>query len=106
MADTEIKTDNKVETKVTEVQLSETEQAAVTNGWVPKDQWEGDPDEWVPARQFIKNGELFGRINSYKNKIINLEKTVGELVKHNDRVYDVGFQDAFAALKKERHSAL
>ena len=99
--------EKKLEPKQDEVkELTATEQQAADNGWQPKDQWEGDPDDWVPARQYIKNGELFGRINSYKNKIINLERTMGELVKHNERIYDVGFKDAMDSLKKEKKAAL
>ncbi len=105
MADTEVV--EKTESKTEEApQYSEAEQTAMGNGWLPKDQWEGDPDEWVPAKQYIKNGELFGRINSYKNKILNLEKTMTELVKHNEKVYDSGYQDALTALKAEKRAAL
>lgn len=87
-------------------QYTEVEQQAMSTGWMPKDQWSGNPDDWVSARQYVKNGELFGRINSYKNKIVNLEKTVGELVKHNEKLYETGYKDAIDALKVERKQAL
>jgi hypothetical protein len=87
-------------------QYSEVELQAMETGWVPKDQWEGSPDDWVSAKQYVKNGELFGRINSYKNKILNLESQVGALVKHNEKVYETGFKDALKELKQERKQAL
>lgn len=90
----------------TEVQYSEAEQQAMANGWVPKDKWDGEPDDWVPARQFNRNGELFGRINSYKNKILNLERSVSELVKHNEKIYETGFKDGLDSLKAEKKQAL
>lgn len=89
-----------------EVTYTPDEDRAMSNGWKPKDQWEGDPDDWVPAKQFNRNGELFGRINSYKHKIQSLEKTVGDLVKHNERVYETGYKDALDKLKAERRVAL
>ena len=98
-----------VKTEVKEVeapQFSEAEEKAMKDGWVPKDQWEGDPEDWVPARQFLKNGELFGRINSYKHKIQGLEKSVQALVKHNEQVFDAGYKAAEAQLKAERREAL
>lgn len=82
------------------------EEQALELGWVPKDKWNGDPEDWVPARQFIRNGELFGRINSYRHKIIGLEKTMQELVRHNEKVYETGYKDALDSLKKERREAI
>jgi hypothetical protein len=51
--------------KKTEVQnpvLTEIEQRASSRGWVPKDEWDGDPEEWRPAKEFIDRGELFKKI--------------------------------------------
>lgn len=87
-------------------ELSDTESQATELGWVPKDQWNGNPEDWVSARQFLRNGELFGRINSYKQKIMGLEKSLDALVKHNEKVYDMGYQDALSKLKAERRQAL
>lgn len=98
------------DTEVKEVadtpQYTEAETKAMNDGWVPKDQWQGDPEDWVPARQFLKNGELFGRINTYKHKIQNLEKSVTALVKHNETVFDAGYKAAEAELKAQRREAL
>lgn len=104
--ETAVETKTEVVTEGEQPQYTVSEQQAMATGWKPKDQWDGDPDDWVPARQYIKNGELFGRINSYKNKIVNLEKTVGELVKHNEKIYETGYKDAIDTLKQERKQAL
>lgn len=103
----EEKTDEKqAEKKEEVVEPTPDETKAMSLGWKPKDQWEGDPEEWIPAKQFNKNGELFGRINSYKNKITHLEKSVDALVKHNEKVFDAGYKAAEASLKAERRVAL
>jgi len=47
-----------------ELEYTEEESRAMEHGWSPKDQWKGDPDDWVNARSFIKRGELFGKIRS------------------------------------------
>lgn len=93
-------------TQTDEPQYSEVEVKAMESGWLPKDQWEGDPDEWVSAKQYIKNGELFGRINAYKNRMQSLETQVSALVKHNEKVYESGYKDALADLKTQRKEAL
>lgn len=87
-------------------ELTGPEAQASELGWVPKAQWHGDPEDWVSARQFLRNGELFGRINAYKQKIMGLEKSMEALVKHNEKVYDQGFNDAMSKLKAERRVAL
>jgi hypothetical protein len=89
-----------------EVQYSEAEVKAMESGWLPKDQWEGDADDWVPAKQYIKNGELFGRINADKHRIRSLEQQVGVLVKHNEKVYESGYKAALQELKQDRKEAL
>ena len=102
----EIKVEEKQEEVKETVQVSEHEERALEQGWLPKDQWQGDPEEWVSARQFIKNGELFGRINTYKHKITGLEKSVEALVKHNEKVFDAGYKAAESQLKAQRREAL
>jgi len=101
----EVKTEVKEETQK-KADYTESETRAMAHGWKPKDEWEGDPEEWVSARQFIKNGELFERINSYKHKIIGLEKSVNTLVKHNENIYETGYKDAVDNLKSERRLAM
>lgn len=91
---------------VKEPQFTEAEQTAMAQGWLPKDQWQGDPEDWIPAKQFIRNGELFGRINTYKHKVQSLEKSVEALVKHNEKVFDAGYNSAMEQLKAERRVAL
>lgn len=39
-----------------DVQLSEAEEKAIRLGWVPKDQFKGDPDKWRPAEDFLERG--------------------------------------------------
>lgn len=98
--------EKKEEAPVAEVEYTPEESKALANGWKPKTEWGGPEDEWVPARQFNKNGELFGRINSQKNKIQSLEQKVNALAAHNAKVYETGYKDAIDKLKAERRLAL
>lgn len=89
-----------------EPQYTDSEKSAMASGWLPKDQWQGDPEDWIPAKQYLRNGELFGRINTYKHKIQHLEKSVDALVKHNEKVFEAGYKAAEAELKAARKVAL
>jgi hypothetical protein len=76
--------EEQVQEKVVETpQYSAKEQQALELGWRPKTEFDGDPEDWVTAGEFLKRGELFGRINSYRHEIDNLRKTVDSLKQHN-----------------------
>jgi len=36
---------------------TEIDAKATDMGWVPQDQWKGNPDQWRPAEEFVKRGE-------------------------------------------------
>ena len=35
------------------------EAEAREQGWKPKEGYEGDPEKWRPAKEFVERGELF-----------------------------------------------
>jgi len=50
---------------------------ASREGWVPQEQWKGDPKKWTDAETFVQNGERIAGIAVKKAR--NLEATVEEL---------------------------
>ena len=44
-------------------QVDSYEDEARNQGWKPKDEYEGDPTKWRPAKDFVERGELFGKID-------------------------------------------
>lgn len=89
-----------------ERQYTEDESKAMDHGWVPKDQWKGPEDEWVPAKVFNIRGELFGRIAKDKHTISELRQSVDALVEHNKKLFDAGYKKALNDLKSEKREAL
>lgn len=98
--------DQVVEREEVEAQYTPDEERAMVHGWVPKDQWTGNPDEWVPAKVFNTRGDLFGRIAKDKRKISELEQTVGYLVEDRHKAYEEGYKKGLAELRAERREAL
>lgn len=86
--------------------LSEEEERAMDSGWVPKDQWKGDPDSWRPAKEFNERGELFNRIKQQSKDISELRNAMSFLTNQQRRQYFQGFNDAIAQLKQRRDTAL
>lgn len=51
------------------------EARARTKGWVPEEEWTGDPDDWVTAKEFVGRQGLFDKIASLKRNIDTLNDT-------------------------------
>src|SRR6267142_2694179 len=58
----------------TEPTPEEVQHQARDMGWQPKEQWKGNPDNWVDAPEFVKRGETFVPFLQHERK-----KLKGEL---------------------------
>lgn len=88
-----------------EREYSDAEKAAMSQGWVPEDQYEGT-GKWRSAEDFLDRGELIANIEGKGKKIKALEGTVSELKKHYKSVRETEFKRALASLKAEKKEAL
>lgn len=87
-------------------QLTAVEQRAVEQGWVPQDQWEGEPDQWRPAKEFLDRGELFKKIDDQNRTIKEFKKVVDDLRKHNAKIAEVEYKRALEQLKEQKKVAI
>lgn len=55
------------------------EEAARQQGWLPKEEWDGDPTQWRDAATFLERGEYFKIMGSQRKEIDRLNNTVREL---------------------------
>lgn len=86
--------------------LSATEQRAMEQGWVPQDQWQGDPDDWRPAKEYIDRGELLRSISELKRENRMIREGVQEFKKHHEEVKRVAYKQALADLRAKKLEAL
>lgn len=87
-------------------QVSAIEQQAMDQGWVPQDEWTGDPDAWRPAKEFVDRGELFKKIDEVRRENKNLKTAIEEFGKHHAKVKELEFKRALASLKAAKKEAL
>lgn len=87
-------------------QLTDIEQRAVSQGWVPQDEWSGDPDQWRPAKEFLDRGELFKKIDEQNRTIKEFKRVLDEFGKHHSKVQKVEYERALADLKAAKKDAL
>lgn len=87
-------------------------QKALDTGWTPKEEWEGDPEDWVDYREFNHRGELMDRIRAqssqlktFEKKLSNSEKTLQELAEHHRKVREIEYKNALQDLKDMKKEA-
>lgn len=98
---------------VVESEYSPAEEKAMSSGWRPEEEWTGDPDDWVDARTFNRNGEFMSRIqnqtkqlNANAEEVAQLKAGIKELGEHNKKIAEQEYKNAMDALKKEKILAL
>jgi hypothetical protein len=75
------------------------EDEARSQGWRPKEEYEGDPNKWRPAKEFVERGELFGKIDSMGKELKETRKALKMLQEHHTRVKETEFKRAVDELK-------
>lgn len=75
------------------------ESEAREQGWRPKDEWEGDPEKWRPAKEFVERGELFGKIDHMGKELKETRKALKMLQEHHTMVKETEYKRAVEELK-------
>ena len=81
------------------VQVDPYEQQAKEQGWKPKEEFQGDPGQWRPAKEFIDRGELFGKIDTLGRELKETKKALQMLQEHHSKVREVEYNKALQELK-------
>jgi Zn-finger nucleic acid-binding protein len=86
--------------------LTEIETRAADQGWRPKDEWDGDPEAWRPAKEFLDRGELFKKIDQQNRELKEFKKTLDQFAQHHARVAQAEYKRAKEDLLREKKEAL
>ena len=65
---------SEIDEKTTEIM-----EEARKQGWVPEDEWKGDPDKWRPAEEFVERGKNI--IPILNDRLAKTEQMIETLVK-------------------------
>lgn len=89
-------------------EVSDVEAQARSQGWRPQSEWKGDPDDWVSAKVFVKNGEFINSMHSLKQKVSNYDTVINEqaamikkLMDNQRAAEERGRQAVLSALEEE-----
>lgn len=86
--------------------FTKVEEKALDQGWVPQDDFKGEEHKWVDAGEFLRRGELFGKIDSQNRELKETRKTLEALQQHYLKVQETEYKRALTDLKKQKKDAL
>jgi len=87
-------------------ELSPVQQEALSSGWVPKDDFNGDTEKWVDAAEFLRRGELFKKIEAQGRELKDVRRALVEMKKLHASVQEVEYKRALDTLKAQKKAAL
>ena len=75
------------------------EDQARAQGWKPKEEYQGDPNKWREAKEFVDRGELFSKIDSMGKELKETKKALAMLQEHHSKVRETEYNKAVLELK-------
>lgn len=85
---------------------NDVEDRARAQGWVPKEEWTGDPAQWRDAAVYLDRGELLGKIKSQSAEMRELKGMITYVSEQNKRLYEAGYAKAIRDLEEQRDQAI
>lgn len=87
-------------------EFSDIERKALEMGWRPKDDYEGDEEEFIDAREFVRRKPLFEKIEHQSRELKEVRKALRELQGHHQKIAEVSYRKAMDDLKVQYKKAL
>jgi len=79
-------------------QSPDVETKARAKGWKPLEEYSGEPDEWIPAKEFVGRQPLYDQIHTLKREISKqgqqFQKEMAEVSQHFAKMQQVEFEKA------------
>jgi hypothetical protein len=78
---------------------------AIEQGWIPKDDFDGDESEFIDAPEFVRRGELFKKIENTSRELKQVRQALAAFKEHHTKVKETEYNRALKALQDERKRA-
>ncbi len=106
-------TDEKIPDKVSEEPASQEvpkkasfeDKALATGRWKPKDQFEGDPDDWRPAKEWLERGELLEHIHELKRQTKEQKEALDYVMEGTKKIEEQTRANVLAELEAKQARA-
>jgi hypothetical protein len=93
-------TNQHTEPSFTPIQLK-----AIEQGWIPKEDFDGDEAEFIDAAEFVRRGELFQRIESQSKELKKVRQALDAFKLHHSKVKEAEYERALKSLQEARKQA-
>jgi len=100
----EVVDENKEQVQAPAPDLFESE--ARESGWVPKEEFTGDPKTWVDAAEFVRRGPLFKKIDTQSREIKAMRQAIADIQALHEKSREAEYKRALADLRAEKKAAL
>ena len=81
------------------------EDQARASGWLPKDEYTGDPATWKPADRFVENGSFFKKIASQNAELRELKQHMSRILDTLSKSEERSYQKAMSDIQNKLKSA-
>lgn len=92
--------------QVEQKELSPIEEQAMRMGWRPKEEFSGNEDDFIDAKEFVRRKPLFDKIEHQGKQIKAVTRALDEFKQHYTKVEQVAVEKAIQQLKHARKEAL
>lgn len=82
------------------------EEKALSRGWRPKDDYDGDEHEWVDAGEFLRRAPLFDQLSKKDRKIRDLEKKLDGTAKFVEGIEKRVREQTLSEIEADRRKAV
>ena len=99
-------TDSEEQEHEEDAKMSENEELARSMGWRPKDQYDGNEDDWIEADEYVARAPLYKNMSKQRRTIRKLEKQIQALADHNRRISQATKDHQLEQLRAARREAM
>ena len=89
-----------------QAQPTEVEQRAMEMGWRPREEFDGDEDSFIDAKEFVRRKPLFDKIETQSKEIKNVRKAIDALQQHYTAREAAAVENALSKLRTARQQAI
>lgn len=101
----EIVPEQKAPEQTEQREYSAIELKAIEQGWIPKEEFDGDTSEFIDAPEFVRRGELFSKIEKQSKELKAVRQALDAFRVHHSKVKEMEYERALKTLKDARRQA-
>lgn len=79
---------------------------ALELGWRPQEDWDGAPEEFIDAKEFVRRQPLFDKISGLSRQVKQLDEALKAFKVHHNKVKETEYNRAFEQIKQAHRRAL